>query len=81
MGVRIWQTYLLKQTYHLIGMRWHGVYEKRIFIITYENIKNVPMRGNGEKVQEKIRKQWTPDMLLSVVLDDDCTYITHCWFD
>lgn len=81
MGVRIWQTYLLKQTYHLIGMRWHGVYEKRIFIITYENIKNVPMRGNGEKVQEKIRKQWTPDMLLSGVLDDDCTYITHCWFD
>lgn len=79
--VGIWQAYLLKQTYHLIGMRWHGGYEKRIFINTYENIKNVLVHGNGEKVRDRIRKQWNSDMLPSVVLDENYAYITHCWFD
>ena len=34
----IWQAFLLSQTYHLVGMRWHGDYEKRTFIVSDKDI-------------------------------------------
>lgn len=78
----IWQAYLLKQTSHLIGMRWHGGYDRRTFINKYEDIKHLYVTGGGaEKIQKRIEQIWTPDLQPSVTLDGDCAYIVHCWFD
>lgn len=78
----VWQAYLLKQTSHLIGMRWHGGYDRRTFINKYEDIKHLYVTGDGaEEIQKRIEQIWTPDLQPSVALNKNCAYIVHCWFD
>lgn len=72
----IWQAFLLSQTYRLTGMRWHGGYAARTFVLLDEDIVKVT-----EKVQEEVRRIWSPDLNVSVVLGDGCAVISHCWFD
>lgn len=83
----VWQAYLLRQTYHLTGMSWHGYYEMRTFVNSYKDIENVgePVldhdHQNLESLREAIRKQWTAEQQPKVTLDRDCAHITHYWFD
>ena len=72
----IWQAFLLSQTYRLIGMRWHGGYAARTFVLLDKDIIKV-----AEEVQEEVRRIWSPDLNVSVVLGDGGAVITHCWFD
>lgn len=42
----IWQAFLLQNTYHFIGMRWHGYYEERSFVfrdVTLESGEKLPV--------------------------------------
>ena len=74
----IWQAYLLNNTYHLIGMRWHGAYDKRTFINSYVNIDSI----NADSVKKEIiKKMWNPEMQPIVTLRKNQAYITHYWFD
>ena len=59
----IWQAFLLSQTYRLIGMRWHGGYAARTFVLLDKDIIKV-----AEEVQEEVRRIWSPDLNVSVVL-------------
>lgn len=82
----IWQAFLLSQTYHLIGMRWHGGYERRTFIVSDKDIADLkPLfeveNGHFIRLQEQIQQVWTPDMCASVSLFDNYSIISHCWFD
>lgn len=81
----IWQAYLLKQAEHLIGMYWHGCYNRRIFINQMEDIENIFVLGDTEerfsKVKDKLKQCWSNDKQPLVVLDGDKAYISHYWFD
>ena len=82
----IWQAFLLSQTYHLVGMRWHGGYEKRTFIVSDKDIADLkPLFGVGKGyfscLQEQIQQVWTPDLCASVSLFDNYAIVSHCWFD
>lgn len=82
----IWQAFLLSQTYHLVGMRWHGGYERRTFIVSDKDIADLkPLfeveNGHFIRLQEQIQQIWTPDMCASVSLFDNYAIISHCWFD
>lgn len=72
----IWQAFLLSQTYRLTGMRWHGGYAARTFVLLDKDIVKVT-----DKVQEEARRIWSPDLNVSVVLGDGGAVISHCWFD
>ena len=82
----IWQAFLLSQTYHLVGMRWHGGYEERTFIVSDKDIADLkPLFGVGKGyfscLQEQIQQVWTPDLCASVSLFDNYAIVSHCWFD
>ena len=86
----IWQAFLLSQTYHLVGMRWHGGYEKRTFIVSDKDIAGLepfdPDLFDSRKMhfvhlREQMLQMWTPDLCASIVLFDDYAIISHCWFD
>lgn len=72
----IWQAFLLRQTYRLTGMRWHGSYAARTFVLLDKDIVKV-----ADKVQEEVRRIWSPNLNVSVVLRDGGAVISHCWFD
>lgn len=72
----IWQAFLLSQTYRLTGMRWHGGYAARTFVLLDKDIVKVT-----DEVQEEARRIWSPDLNVSVVLGDGGAVISHCWFD
>lgn len=73
----IWEAYLLKQTYRLIGMRGNGKREARIFLNVYNDIDTM---GSVED-QIGIRDIWSSKLLPLVQLLDDSAIVTHCWFD
>ena len=85
----IWQAFLLSQTYHLVGMRWHGGYEARTFIVSDKDMAGLKpwlsqMKGSlmrFTRLQEQILKMWTSDLCASVSLFDNYAIVTHCWFD
>ena len=82
----IWQAFLLSQTYHLVGMRWHGGYEERTFIVSDKDIADLkPLfgvrKGYFSCLQEQIQQVWTPDLCASVLLFDNYAIVSHCWFD
>ncbi|WP_276863870.1 hypothetical protein [Mediterranea massiliensis] len=83
----IWQAYLLQQTYHIIGMRWHGGYAERLFINLpgdIERIKEIhnvaccESNDNLEELTEACRNSFS---LPQVKLLENKAIITHCWFD
>lgn len=57
-------------------MRWHGGYAARTFVLLDKDIIKV-----AEEVQEEVRRIWSPDLNVSVVLGDGGAVILHCWFD
>ena len=83
----IWQAYLLKQTSHLIGLFWHGLYKQRVFINKFEDIDSIDeMWSVGElhctdEFKIKAKEYWSDSMRPLVVLDGDKAYISHYWFD
>lgn len=82
----IWQAFLLSQTYHLIGMRWHGCYEARSFIVSDKDIAELkPFSDVGNEhfahLQEQMLQMWTSDLCASVSLFDDYAIVSHCWFN
>ena len=81
----IWQAFLLSQAHHLIGMRWHGGYEKRTLIVIGKDIAELhPMFCHSDhllQLQEQIAKIWNPDLSASVSLYDHYAIVRHCWFD
>lgn len=83
----IWRAYLLKQTDHLIGMYWHGLYNKRIFINKAEDIDSIsPIHcdyelKNLDIIKAEAKKCWSDNMCPLVVLDGDKAYVSHYWFD
>ena len=85
----ILQAFLLSQTHHLTGMRWHGGYAERTFIILDKDIarlKPSPYLRDSRVVpfahlREQMLQTWTPDLCASVSLFDDYVIISHCWFD
>lgn len=79
----IWQAYLLQQTYHIIGMRWHGGYAERLFINQpndIENIKNFCIK-NGCDLNNLIDVCKNTYSLPTVRLTGNKAIISHCWFD
>lgn len=83
----VWQAYLLQQTYHIIGMRWHGGYAARLFINLpgdIERIKDIhnvaccETNNNLEELTEACRNSFS---LPQVKLLENKAIITHCWFD
>lgn len=82
----IWQAFLLSQTFRLTGMRWHGGYVRRTFLLLEKDIANIQHPGynlNEEivPVRNEISRIWSPDLNVSVTLHDDFASISHCWFD
>lgn len=81
----IWQAFLLSQTHHLMGMRWHGGYEERAFIIIEKDIAELRLPFSQPdcllRLKEQIERIWNPDLCASVSLYDDYAIITHCWFN
>ena len=85
----IWQAFLLSQTYHLVGMRWHGGYEKRTFIVSDKDIAGLepfPYLSDSQKMdfvhlREQMQNIWTPELCASVSLFDNYAIVSHCWFD
>ena len=82
----IWQAFLLSQTFRLTGMRWHGGYARRTFLLLEKDIANIQHPGynlNEEivPVRNEISRIWSPDLNVSVTLHDDFASISHCWFD
>ena len=82
----IWQAFLLSQTYHLVGMRWHGGYEERTFVVSDKDIAGLKPLFGREKwtfsgLKEQIQQVWTPDLCASVSLFDNYAIVSHCWFD
>lgn len=82
----IWQAFLLSQTFRLTGMRWHGGYVRRTFLLLEKDIANIQHPGDDtdEKivsVRNEISRIWSPDLNVSVTLHDDFASISHCWFD
>ncbi|MBM6669544.1 sel1 repeat family protein [Phocaeicola coprophilus] len=73
----IWEAYLLKQTYRLIGMRGDEKCEARIFLNVYDDIDKM---GSAEN-QIGVKNIWSPKLLPSVQLFEDAAIVTHCWFD
>lgn len=82
----IWQAFLLSQTFRLTGMRWHGGYESRTFVLLEKDIAYIshPIRDWDKEttpILKKIRSIWSPDLNVSVTLHDGFASISHCWFD
>lgn len=82
----IWQAFLLSQTFHLAGMRWHGGYERRTFVLLDKDIANIHsgifnLDEEHEHLQEEIKSIWSPDLNVSVTLRDGFAFISYCWFD
>lgn len=82
----IWQAYLLYQTYHLIGMRWHGAYNRRLFINLFGDIEKINQEPHVNEVNYKrlnrmINDCWSAYLLPSIILLNNCAYVIHCWFD
>lgn len=82
----IWQAFLLSQTFRLTGMRWHGGYARRTFLLLEKDIVNIhhPGYDTDERIvslRNEIRRIWSPDLNVSVTLHDDFASISHCWFD
>ena len=82
----IWQAFLLSQTFRLTGMRWHGGYEGRTFVLLDKDIANIHLgifnlHEKSEHIQEEIKSIWSPDLNVSVTLRDGFASISHCWFD
>lgn len=82
----IWQAFLLSQTFRLTGMRWHGGYARRTFLLLEKDIANIQHPGynlNEEivPVRNEISRIWSPDLNVSVMLHNGFASISHCWFD
>ena len=85
----IWQAFLLSQTYHLVGMRWHGGYEKRTFIVSDKDIAGLePFSYLSDSrnidfvhLQEQMQNIWMPELCASVSLFDNYAIVSHCWFN
>lgn len=82
----IWQAFLLNQTFRLTGMRWHGGYERRTFVLLDKDIEKIHLPifdcdKKDEYVLEEIKRIWSPDLNVSVTLCDGFASISHCWFD
>lgn len=85
----IWQAFLLSQTYHLTGMRWHGGYEERVFIVSDKDIAGLkPFRHLSRlrvvpfaHLREQMLKIWKPELCASISLFNKYATISHCWFD
>ena len=82
-----WQAYLLQRTYHIIGMRWHGGYAKRLFINLpgdIDKIKEIhPLASSEtnstlEKLIEACKEAYS---LPTVNLTGNKAIVVHCWFD
>lgn len=78
--VAIWEAYLLYQSRHLIGMRWHGCYDKRIFINSPKDIAKIN-EHKSELVKQKIYESWNSDLYPCITLEENKACIKHCWFD
>lgn len=81
----IWQAYLLWQTFHVIGMRWHGEYERRLFINLPNDIEKIReerqvKRHGSEESEGLISKCREVYSLPSLILSNEVAFITHCWF-
>lgn len=85
----IWQAFLLSQTFRLTGMRWHGGYEMRTFMLLDKDIEKIHLPisrisdwdKKDEYVLEEVKRIWSPDLNVSVTLHDGFAFISHCWFD
>lgn len=82
----IWQAFLLSQTYHLVGMRWHGGYAARNFIVSDKDIAGLKPffdveNGRFVRLQKEMQNIWTPELCASVSLFDNWAIVSHCWFD
>lgn len=85
----IWQAFLLSQIYHLVGMRWHGGYEKRTFIVSDKDIaglKPFPYLSDScnmdfVHLREQMQNIWRPELCASVSLFDNYAIVSHCWFN
>lgn len=82
----IWQAYLLWQTYHIIGMRWHGGYNRRLFINLPDDIDKIGeecqmKRYDLEKSGDLINECRSAYLLPSIKLSKNMAFITHCWFN
>ena len=81
----VWQAYLLRQARHRIGMYWHGLYEKRVFINGVEDIDGLaPEFSISEERLERFKVEakahWSETMRPMVILDGNKAYISHYWF-
>ena len=81
----IWQAFLLSQTFRLTGMRWHGWYAKRTFLLYEKDIANIHHPDDTDErivpMRNEISRIWSPDLNVSVTLHDGFASISHCWFD
>ncbi len=83
----VWQAYLLQGTYHIIGMRWHGGYARRLFINLPGDIEKIkdcvdftPSETNShlDRLTGRCREAYS---LPAVSLRGNKAVIVHCWFD
>ena len=76
----IWEAYLLQQSWHIIGMRWHGYYEHRIFINSPKDIAKIDELDSKE-IKQQIYKIWDSSLYPCITIRDSKACIKHCWFD
>ncbi len=82
----VWHAYLLWQTFHIIGMRWHGAYEKRLFINLPDDIERIRQEYHVKRIEASaleilINKCTSAYLCPSVRLSENVAFITHCWFN
>ena len=80
----IWQAYLLANTYHVIGMRWHGGYAKREFINSWSDFDEITEDKDDwfyHFTQKDVDNLKTEDIFPTVNITATDIHIRHCWFN
>ena len=82
----IWEAYLLKNTYHILGMRGNGNYEKRLFINSLDDIYNIENVENLEYFmnfkKDRVFEIWDSTLLPKIeFIDNNSALIQHCWIN
>ena len=86
----VWQAYLLMQTYHIVGMRWHGGYARRTFICGSEDIERLHLfehtrilddREKPGRIIREAGQKWKPSLAPAVKIEGDKAIVSHCWWD
>lgn len=83
--IAIWEAYLLQQSWHLIGMRWHGYYEERIFINSPKDITRINSFDSAAQAKtlliQQIYDSWNFNYYPRITTDKNRACIKHCWLD